>query len=59
METAISGVQLKDRNRSTDLMFMLSLNETMDKLAMANKCSLVWSCVEEREWSWLEKGIRF
>ena len=23
------------------------------------QCSLVWSCVEEREWSRLEKGFRF
>ena len=30
------GVQLKDRKRSTYLMFMLCLNETMDLLAMAN-----------------------
>ena len=30
------GVQLKDRIRSTDLMFMLSLKETIDQMAMAN-----------------------
>ena len=30
------GVQLKDKNISTDLTFMLGLSETMDKLAMAN-----------------------
>ena len=30
------GVQLKDNKRSTDLMFMLGLRETMDQLAMAN-----------------------
>ena len=30
------GVQLKDRKRSTDLMFMLDLWETIDQLAMAN-----------------------
>ena len=29
------GVQLKDRKRSMNLMFMLGLNETMDQLAMA------------------------
>ena len=44
------GVLLKDRNRSTDLILMLDLNETIDKLAIA-QCLLVWSC--------LEKGIRF
>ena len=30
------GVQFKDRKRSTDLMFMLGLKETIDQLAMAN-----------------------
>ena len=34
------GVQLKDRKRSTDLMSMLGLNETIDQLAMAN--SVLW-----------------
>ena len=29
------GVQQKDSKRSTDLMFMLGLNETIDQLAMA------------------------
>ena len=36
MMRAICGVQLKDRNRSKDLMLMLDLNETIDQLAMAN-----------------------
>ena len=36
MVRAMCGVQLKDRKRSTDLMFMLSLKETMDHLAMAS-----------------------
>ena len=43
-------VQLKDRKRSTDLMFMLGLKKTIDQLAMANS-SLVWSCFEKRGWS--------
>ena len=30
------GVQLKDRKRSTDLMFMLGLKETMDHSVIAN-----------------------
>ena len=30
------GVQLKDNKRSTYLVFMLSLNETIDQLAMAS-----------------------
>ena len=36
MVRAICGVQVKDRKRSTDLMFMLSSNDTMDQLTMAN-----------------------
>ena len=30
------GVQLKDRKRSTDLMFILGLSETIDRIAMTN-----------------------
>ena len=45
MVRAMCAVQLKDAKISTDLLFMLG-------------CSLVWSCVEERGWSCLEKGIR-
>ena len=30
------GVQLKDRKKSKDLMFMFRLNETIDHMAMAN-----------------------
>ena len=33
---AMFGVQLKDRQRSIDLMIMFGLSETIDKLAMAN-----------------------
>ena len=40
MVSAMCGVQLKDRKRSTDFMFMLSFNETMDQLPMAN--SIRW-----------------
>ena len=36
MVREICGAQLKDRKRSTDLMFMLCLKETIDQLAMAN-----------------------
>ena len=36
MVRAMCGVQLKDRKISKDLMLMLSLNETIDQLAMAN-----------------------
>ena len=36
MVRSMCGLQLKDRKRLTDLMFMLGLSETMDQLAMAN-----------------------
>ena len=37
MVRAMCGVQLKDRKRSEDMMFMLCVNETIDQLAMANR----------------------
>ena len=36
MVRAMCGVQLKDRKISTDLMFILALNETMDQLLIVN-----------------------
>ena len=38
---AVCGVQLNDRKRSTDLMFMLGLKETIEQMAMAN--SVRWN----------------
>ena len=40
MVRAMCGVQLKDGKRSTDLIFMMGLNKSMDQLAMAN--SVCW-----------------
>ena len=48
MVRAMSGLQLKDRKRSADLMYMLSLSETIDQLAMANSVHL-YSHVLRRE----------
>ena len=36
MVRAVCGILLKDRKRCTDFMFMLGLNETIDRLAMRN-----------------------
>ena len=36
MVRAMCGVQLKDRKRSTDLMFMLDLSYAIDQLTMAS-----------------------
>ena len=41
MVRAMCGVQVNDRKRSTDLMFMLGLNVAMDQMVMAN--SVRWS----------------
>ena len=41
MVRVMCGVQLKDRKRSTDLMFMSGLTETIDQSAMAN--SVHWN----------------
>ena len=64
MVRAMCGVQLKDRKRSTDLMFMLGLNETIDHLAMANSVHCyghvlrrAWSCVEERARSCVKESM--
>ena len=56
---AMCGVQLTDRKRPKDLMLMLGLSETNRSVGYGRQCSLVWSCVEERGWSCLEKGIGF
>ena len=40
MVRAMCGIHVKDRKRSTDLMFMLGVNKTLDQLAMAN--SVCW-----------------
>ena len=48
MVRAMCAVQVSDRKRSTDLMCMLGLNETIDQLAMAN--SVNWyGHVQRRE----------
>ena len=36
MVRAMLGVLLKDRKRSTDLMFMLGMSESIDQMAMTN-----------------------
>ena len=42
MVGAMCGVQLKERKRFSDLMFMLGLKETVDQLVIAN--SVHWYC---------------
>ena len=59
MVRATCGVQLKDRKRYTDLMFMLGLSETIELVGYGEQCSLIWSCFVERERSYFENGPRF
>ena len=40
MMIAMCGVQVKDMKRSTDLMLMLGLSKTIDKLAITNSVHL-------------------
>ena len=47
MARAMCGIQLKDRKRSTDLKFMLGLDEIIDHLAITN--SVRWYCQVLRE----------
>ena len=42
------GVQLKDRKRPTDLMFMLGMNNNKDQLAVAN-CACWYGHVLRKE----------
>ena len=48
MVRAMFGVQLKDRKRSIDFMFMLGLNETIDQLAIVS-CVVWYGHVLRRE----------
>ena len=52
MVRAMCGVQLKNRKRFTDLMFMLGFKETVDQLAMAN-CVRWYGHVLRREGHWI------
>ena len=48
MVRAMCGVQLNDRKRFTDLMFMLGFNKIMDQLAMASSARW-YGCVLRRK----------
>ena len=57
MVSATCGVQLKDRKRSTDVMFILGLNETVNHLAI----SVHWygHVLRREDGHVLRMGIRF
>ena len=46
------------KKRVKDLVLMSGFNEAVGKVSIANSCSLVMSCVEQRGWSCVEKGTR-
>ena len=56
---AICGVQLKDRKKIYRLDVHAGFECHNRSVVYGKQCSLVWSCVEERGWSHLEKVNRF
>ena len=59
MVTAMCGVQLKVRKRSTDLMFMLGLNVMTDQLAIANSVRLYGHVLRRKDVHVLRRAIDF
>ena len=59
MVTEICGVQIKDRKRSTNLMFMLSLNETIDQLAMTNSVRRYGHVLKRKDGHVLRRALDF
>ena len=56
---AMCGVQLKDKQRSTDLMFILSLHETIDQMAMANSVCLYGHVLKREDGDVLRMALDF
>ena len=59
MVRAMCGVQVKDRKRYTDLMFMLGLNKTIDHLAMANNVRWYGHVLRREDCYVLRRGLDF
>ena len=53
------GVQLKDRKRSTNLMFMLGLKETIDQLAVANSVRCYGHVLRREDGHVLRRALDF
>ena len=53
------GVQLKDRKRYTDLMFMLGLWETIDQSAMANSVRWYGDVLRREDGDVLRRALDF
>ena len=56
---AMCGVQLKDRKRSTGLMFILGLSETIDQLAMADSVRWYGHVLRREDGLVLRKALDF
>ena len=59
MVRAMCGVQLKDRKRSTDSMFMLGLKETIGQLAIANSVCWYGQVLRRVDGHVLRKALHF
>ena len=59
MVRAMCGVQLKDIERSTGLIFLLGLNETMDQLAMANSVHWYGHVLRREDGHFLRRAVDF
>ena len=59
MVRAMCGVQLKDRKRSTDLMFMLGMCEAIDQLAMANSVRWYGHVLRREDGHVLRRALEF
>ena len=59
MVRAMCGVQLKYIKRSMDFMFMLGLNETIDRLAMANSVHLYCHVLRKEDGHVLRRALDF
>ena len=59
MARAMCGAQLKDIKRSTDLMFMLGLKETIDQLAMANSACWYGHVLRRKDCHVLRRALDF
>ena len=53
------GLQLKDRERSTNLMFMLGLSETIDQLAMADSVHWYGHVLRREDGDVLRRSLDF
>ena len=58
MVRAMCGILLKDGRSANDMMLMFDLNETIDRLTVANCVHWYWNVLKSG-WSCLEKGFRF